>query len=54
MNDKEEIELNLTDEDALRYMKMAHELDITFNEFVERALLAAIEKYQGINNDDQS
>ena len=54
MNDKEEIELNLTDEEALRYMKMAHELDITFNEFVERALLAAIEKYQGINNDDQS
>jgi hypothetical protein len=50
---KEEIELNLTDEEALRYMKMAHELDITFNEFVERALLAAIEKHEK-NNDDKS
>lgn len=53
-DDKEDVVLEFTDEELLRYMKMAHELDITFNEFVERALLAAIEKYQGINNDDQS
>lgn len=49
---KEEIELHLTDEEALRYMKMAHELDITFNEFVERALRMVIEKHEK-NNDDK-
>jgi hypothetical protein len=26
-------------------MKLAHEKDITFNQFMEQALIAAIEKY---------
>lgn len=50
---KEEVILDFTDEELLRYMIMAHEMDITFNEFVERALRAAIEKYEK-NNDDKS
>ena len=50
----ETVELELTDEEALRYMKMAHELDITFNQFVERALTAAIEEHERTKNDDQS
>ena len=50
----ETVELELTDEEALRYMKMAHELDITFNEFVERALQAAIDKHKADNNESGS
>ena len=33
-----EIEVNFTDEELLTYMKMAHEQDITFNQFVEQVL----------------
>lgn len=54
MNNKEDVVLEFTDEELLRYMKMAHELDITFNEFVERALRWAIEQHNGENNDDKS
>lgn len=39
----ESIELDFTDEELLQYMKLAHEQDITFNKFVEKALRAAIE-----------
>ena len=39
---KETIDLEFSDEELLKYMKMAHELDITFNQFVERALKEAI------------
>ena len=33
-----EIEVDFTDEELLTYMKLAHEQDITFNQFVENAL----------------
>jgi len=33
-----EIEVDFTDEELLTYMKRAHELDITFNQFVEQVL----------------
>jgi len=33
-----EIAVDFTDEKLLTYMKMAHEQDITFNQFVENAL----------------
>lgn len=36
------VPLNFTDEELLKYMKMAHERDITFNQFIEEALRAAI------------
>ena len=36
--------VDFTDEDMLQYMKLAHQLDITFNELVERALKTAIDE----------
>ena len=33
-----EIQVDFTDEELLTYMKRAHELDITFNQFVEQML----------------
>lgn len=39
------IPLELSDEELLRYMKIAHERDITFNQLVEVALRAAMENH---------
>jgi hypothetical protein len=39
------VPVDLPDEDLLTYMKLAHEKDITFNQLIEQALIAAIEKY---------
>lgn len=41
---KVSIPMDFSDEELLQYMKLAHDLDITFNEFVERALREAIER----------
>lgn len=38
------VPVDFTDEELLTYMKMAHERDMTFNQFVESALKAAIEQ----------
>jgi len=40
------VPVDFTDEELLTYMKMAHERDMTFNQFVESALKAAIENEQ--------
>ena len=40
----EGIELDFNDEELLQYMKLAHDMDITFNKFVETALRRAIEE----------
>jgi hypothetical protein len=40
------IPLDFTDEELLTYMKMAHEHDMTFNQFVEEALRTAIEEHK--------
>jgi hypothetical protein len=45
----ETIELDLTDQELLVLFKMAHEQDLTFNEFVEVALLDFLEKHQNDN-----
>ncbi len=37
-----QVPVDFTDEELLNYMKLAHERDITFNQFVEEALRAAI------------
>ncbi len=37
-----QVPVDFSDEELLQYMKMAHDLDITFNELVERALREAI------------
>lgn len=39
-----QIPVEFSDEELLRYMKMAHERDMTFNEFVEMALRSAIDE----------
>lgn len=38
------IPVNFTDEELLRYMTAAHEEDLTFNQFVEKALRTMIDK----------
>lgn len=37
--------IDFTDSELLKYMKLAHERDMTFNQFIEEALRAAIEDY---------
>jgi hypothetical protein len=39
-----QVQVDFSDEDLLQYMKMAHERDMTFNEFVEEALVHALEE----------
>lgn len=39
------VPVDFSDEDLLKYMKLAHEMDITFNELVERAIKEAIKDY---------
>ena len=41
---REEIQVDFTDEELLQYMKMAHEMDITFNQFMEQVLRKYIEE----------
>ena len=38
--------VDFSDEELLKYMKMAHECDMKFNDFVEQALREAIENYK--------
>jgi hypothetical protein len=38
------IDVEFTDEELLQYMKLAHELDITFNQLVEQALQQLIDE----------
>jgi hypothetical protein len=41
------VPVDFTDEELLKYMKMAHEQDMTFNQFIEEALRHAIKKHLG-------
>ena len=41
-----QIEVDFTEEEMLKYMKLAHSLDITFNQLVERALTEEIQKHK--------
>jgi ribosomal protein S18 len=38
------VPVDFTDEELLKYMKLAHERDMTFNEFVEEALQCALDE----------
>jgi len=40
------VPVDFSDEDLLKYMKMAHERDVTFNEFVVQALSEAIRVHE--------
>ncbi len=41
-----QVPVEFSDDELLKYMKMAHDRDITFNQFVEEALKYAIENHQ--------
>ena len=41
-----QVPVDFSDEDLLKYMKMAHERDMTFNEFVEEALRHALQEVE--------
>lgn len=41
-----QMQIDFSDEDLLTYMKAAHEMDVTFNEYIVQALRAAIAKYE--------
>jgi hypothetical protein len=41
-----QVPVDFTDEELLQYMKMAHDRDMTFNQFIEEALRNAIEAYE--------
>jgi hypothetical protein len=45
-----EIPLDFSDEELLVLFKQAHEADLTFNEFVERALTQFLEKHDNLLN----
>jgi len=40
-----DVTIEFTDEELLKYMKLAHERDITFNQFIESALQSFLEKH---------
>jgi hypothetical protein len=40
------VPVDFTDEELLKYMKLAHDRDMTFNQFIEEALRAAIEEHK--------
>lgn len=42
-DERVQIQVDMSEEDMLQYMKLAHSMDITFNELVERALREAID-----------
>jgi hypothetical protein len=41
-----QVPVDFTDEELLTYMKAAHELDISFNEFVVRAITQAVQAHE--------
>jgi len=41
-----QVPVDFSDEELLQYMKLAHERDMTFNEFVEEALRRALEEVE--------
>ena len=45
-----QVEVDFTEEELLQYMKIAHSRDMTFNEFVEEALRAEIERRKNENH----
>lgn len=45
-DDRVKVPVDFTDEELLKYMKLAHDRDITFNQLVEEALRHAIEEHR--------
>jgi hypothetical protein len=49
VDNQETVEIRVDQEELFKWMLAAHALDITLNEFAERALVAFIEKHGDIN-----
>jgi hypothetical protein len=49
IDNREQIEIDLPDAELLVLFKMAHERDMTFNNFVEMVLLEALERIENDN-----
>jgi hypothetical protein len=49
-DNKVEIPLEFSDAELLTLFKQAHELDLTFNQFVEQALLKFLEQHDNLLN----
>jgi hypothetical protein len=47
------VPIDFTDEELLKYMKMAHERNMTFNDFVNEALARIVEKHKEELNDNK-
>ena len=43
----ENVELEFDEQELFKYMLMAHEMNITFNEFVERSLMNIVDEQSG-------
>lgn len=52
-DDRVQVEVDFTDEDMLQYMKLAHQMDITFNELVEQALRHAIDEHKLLKEENE-
>ena len=52
-DDRVQMEIDMSEEDMLQYMKVAHKMDITFNELVERALRHAINIHKLLKENDE-
>lgn len=50
LDNRQVIEVDISDEDFLKIAKMAHERDITFNQMVEIVLQAEFDRRQGAQN----
>lgn len=48
-----QMSVDFTDEDMLQYMKLAHQMDITFNQLVEQALQHAIDEHKLLEEDHE-
>lgn len=48
-DNKAEIPLDISDQELLVLFKLAHEADVTFNEFVEQVLVEYLERHQNDN-----
>ena len=50
-DNRENIEVDLSDEEFLAVAKLAHERDITFNQMVEIILMEAIKQHENIRTE---
>jgi hypothetical protein len=52
MSEMVPIQIDFSDEELFRYMKLAHEMDITLNQLINRALSEMIEHFDLMEKDN--